>query len=95
MFAAALRPPAPSLSDLSLVYLSVVLNKDSNKNITRSFVNYKDMSEFKESNPSAISIVRQSAFINDLQGEDDLVNIVVMGVEIGRASCRERVSSPV
>lgn len=59
----------------------VVLNKDSNKNITRSFVNYKDMSEFKESDPSAISIVRQSAFINDLQGEDDLVNIVVMGVE--------------
>lgn len=59
----------------------IVLDKDANKNIMRSVVPLEDRKAFQEGDPAPLSLMRQSAFVNADRKEDDLLNIVIMGMD--------------
>ena len=59
----------------------IVLDKNANKNIMQSVIPLEDKTVFQEGRPAPLSLMRQSAFINDDRKEDDLLNIVIMGMD--------------
>ncbi len=59
----------------------IVLKEGSNTNILRSGIEYKYLEEIKNENMSALTVMRTSGYINEIETEDHLVDIVIMGMK--------------
>lgn len=59
----------------------IVLQKGSNKNIQASILEKQVIEEFKDYDISPLNLSRSSAFVNGSDKEDDLLNLVLIGVE--------------